>query len=944
MQSNKQNDAATDRRIRVVYDHLDSGNNKKALQEIDKLLKKNSDLVIAKALKALALVRLGNAKDSRQYVDEVIKDCPTSICILKFLRLCLYELNLNDKVCLAYENAFRKEPTNEDLFAQLYMAYAIDGEFKKQNLITMNLSKSFPHKNYRFWSVLSIYMQAINHADQRIALSTLYPLAKRMVEKFENEDQFKESSEVELYLLILEKTGDYNRAIEVIDGKLGKLLNNSIGFVDEQKANYLFNLKKYDQSFDIFVNLIEKNTDAIAYYLKLIEIIKLNDIPNEKNRFVIKLFDLFEQLKPECDFKVRGYYLARIEAVKQVEDLDDQSYAKKEIRSSLPAIDRLLVEYFEVFGCKQAFIYDFFYLNKKYEFSTELISGLINEISQQVQTSTEIKSEENLIRHSNYHALLQTTGHLSNVTKEDRVRNFEQLVNYYNDSLNLKNNFTKTEFNHGDFYLQIAVYYLNELNAEQDDDLILSLILVLEKALRKCTANYTLKVFLIYLYNLIGTTSCSYLTFEKLDIKYILFDSLSYLVFNELYLFGNYFTYSNLLNSSDKFFQTNSKETLDYLSLSYKHGNFAKVIEILRLERRLNYSMQNFQVQLEKIFFDFVATTKNYDQLYNWISTVNLETLERKFDQGIFMDNRDYSIYRTYDRKISVLLKQNQLATYEQALSWIKIRISVLKIIWLIERIVSKRNLAGKESNENELIEELSKVVEQLKESLGSVKCENGVEDVLSGNGLSRMGLNDDLNLCKSISRLKIFLAYSNNYEALFNQINYIQSIMKDGQSNDCLSQLANYLNNKINDLKQFNFNGNTFKQIATYLCDLNCFTDLFSTILVLITLTHKRLKQSTKNRVNLNEFNQFISKLEQSLNNLIAHLKSIDLNTNLTKKLEACEIESIVHSNEEQATIKLSKGIKHDIVQNYTNSIKETVDILSTKSKHLSALQKAKN
>lgn len=881
-------------------------------------MKKNNDLVIAKVLKALALVRLGNTKESRQFVDEVIKNCPTSICILKFLRLCLYELNLNDKVCQTYENAFRKEPTNEDLFAQLYMAYAIDGEFKKQNLITMNLSKSFPQKAYRFWSVLSIYMQAINHPDQTIAKSTLYPLAKRMVEKFESEDQFKEPAEVELYLLILDKTGDYNRAIELIDGKLGKLLSNSIGFVDQQKADYLFGLKKYDQAFDLYVNLIEKNTDAISYYLKLIEIIKLNDIPNEKNRFVIKLFDLFEQLKPECDYKVRGYYLARIELIKQVEDLDEQSYAKNEIRNHLPSIDKLLIEYFEVFGIKQAFIYDFFYLNKKYEFSAELISGLASAIGQQVQQSSEIKDEENLIKHSNYQAFLQTTGHLINATKEDRIRNFEQLVNYYNDSLNLKNNFTKTEFNHGDFYLQIAVYYLNELDAEQDDELILSLILVLEKALRKCTANYTLKVFLIYLYNLIGATSCSYLTFEKLDIKYILYDSLSYLVFNELYLFGNYFTYSNLLNSSDKFFQTNSKEMLDYLSLPYRHGNFTKVIEILKLERRLNYSMQNFQVQLEKIYFDFVSVTRNYDQLYNWISTVNVETLERKFDQGIFIDNRDYSIYRTYDSKISDLLKQNQLETYDQTLNWTKIRILVLKVIWLVERIVSRRNLS-KETGEAQLVDELNKATELLRQNLSSVRSANGVVDVLSGNGLSsKLCLKDELNLCQSVSRLKTFLDYTNNYQAFLDQVEYIRSIISDGKSTD-LNPLFSHLNDKIHSLKQFNFNENTFKQIATYLCDLNCFTDLFSTILILITLTHKKLKQLAKNRTYATDFNQFLNKLENAINSLIAHLKSIDLNTNLNRKL-SCEIEHIVYSNEEQVSVAINRHFQlPDLIANLT-------------------------
>lgn len=790
------------------------------------------------------------------------------------------------------------------------MAYAIDGEFKKQNLITMNLSKKFPLKPYRFWSVLSIYMQALNSSDQQLASTTLLPLAKRMVEKFEADDQFRSASEVELYLLILEKLNDYKKAIEIIDGKLGKLLSNSIGFVDKQKADYLLKLKKYDQAFDIYVSLIEKNTDLINYYLQLIEIIKLNDNLNEKNKFVIKLFDLFEQLKPECDFKVRGYYLARIELIKQVEQLNDQSYAKKEVMSNMPSIDSLLVEYFEVFGIKQAFIYDFFYLIKKYEFKPELIEKVVNEIGQQVQTINKTENEDSLIKHSNYQALLQTTGCLSIKSKEDKIKNLKNLVEYYNESFNLKNMFTKTEFNHGDFYLQIAVYYLNQLDAEEDDDLILSLIALLEKALRKCTANYTLKVFLIHLYNLVGATSCSYQTFEKLDIKYILYDSLSYLVFNELYLFGNYFTYSNLLNSSEKFYQNNSKETLDYLALSYKHGNFSKVIEILNLEKRLNFSLQNFQIQLEKIYFDLVSTTKNYDQLFTWISTVNLENLERKLNENILIDNRDYSIYRTYDSKINEILKANQKSTYNQTLDWSRLRVAVLKVIWSVERIVSKRSYDNKNNSIEEQLNEFEQSVKSLKDNL-KTKNENG-NDALN-NHLNNLSLDDHLILCKSnLSRLKIFLNYSNNYEPILKKIEFIRLIFNNSESNGqasnkptILSELHDYFNDKIENFKQSNFT--RFKQIVKYLLDLNCFNDLFSIFLVLVTLTHKQIKK-TNNKTYATVFNQFLVKLENLTNKLITQLKSMDMNLILNKNLSN-EIDDIVYSNDvQQVNIYLKK------------------------------------
>ena len=51
-------ESIAERRLRHVYDNLDCGWNKKAIQEADKVLKKHPDTLGAKGLKALALVTL----------------------------------------------------------------------------------------------------------------------------------------------------------------------------------------------------------------------------------------------------------------------------------------------------------------------------------------------------------------------------------------------------------------------------------------------------------------------------------------------------------------------------------------------------------------------------------------------------------------------------------------------------------------------------------------------------------------------------------------------------------------------------------------------------------------------------------------------------------------------------------------------------------------------
>ncbi|KAL1444335.1 hypothetical protein MTO96_045569 [Rhipicephalus appendiculatus] len=66
----------SERRLRPVYDYLDNGNHKKALQEAEKLLKKQKDFSCAKALKALALVRLSRSDEALSVLKELQTEAP----------------------------------------------------------------------------------------------------------------------------------------------------------------------------------------------------------------------------------------------------------------------------------------------------------------------------------------------------------------------------------------------------------------------------------------------------------------------------------------------------------------------------------------------------------------------------------------------------------------------------------------------------------------------------------------------------------------------------------------------------------------------------------------------------------------------------------------------------------------------------------------------------
>jgi len=76
-----------------IIDCLDNGNNKKALQETEKLLRKQKDFQCAKVLKCLALLRLGRNKESADLLSEVHSEMPIDDSTLQAMTICYREMN-----------------------------------------------------------------------------------------------------------------------------------------------------------------------------------------------------------------------------------------------------------------------------------------------------------------------------------------------------------------------------------------------------------------------------------------------------------------------------------------------------------------------------------------------------------------------------------------------------------------------------------------------------------------------------------------------------------------------------------------------------------------------------------------------------------------------------------------------------------------------------------
>ncbi|XP_037088789.1 N-alpha-acetyltransferase 25, NatB auxiliary subunit-like [Pollicipes pollicipes] len=174
--------SVSERRLRPIYDSLDCGNSKKALQEADRLLKKQPNFACAKVLRALALLRLDRQEESRRIVEAVVAELPTDDNSLQALTICYKELHEPHKICELYEAVVKKEPTNEEFHSHLFMAFVRVLNYKKQQQTAMALYKAWPKNPYYFWAVMSILMQAIDVEEGSLMSRTLaLQLAERML-------------------------------------------------------------------------------------------------------------------------------------------------------------------------------------------------------------------------------------------------------------------------------------------------------------------------------------------------------------------------------------------------------------------------------------------------------------------------------------------------------------------------------------------------------------------------------------------------------------------------------------------------------------------------------------------------------------------------------------------------------------------------------------------
>jgi len=294
---------------------------RKALTEIDRLLKKQSNFTACKALKCLVLLKLDRPDEARSLANELEALAASSTRTappgdasnvdentLTFLAQYYKDLREYHKVVSLYESAIKREPTSEELLCSLFMAYVRVKDYKNQVLIAQKLYKQTRKIPYHNWAVISVLLQ-IDENSQQLKQTLYIPMTLKMLEKEffdENLQQTKLFGEIEclLYLYTLELKEDFLKALQFVTKHVDALTKSPsnesmlpVYFAHEKFLIYNYKNSNFEKTYELAKEYLKEDNYLWNWYEVLFDTFfrfdetKQQELVEDLHQFILSKYE-----------------------------------------------------------------------------------------------------------------------------------------------------------------------------------------------------------------------------------------------------------------------------------------------------------------------------------------------------------------------------------------------------------------------------------------------------------------------------------------------------------------------------------------------------------------------------------------------------------------------------------------------------------------------------
>ncbi|KAI0519826.1 hypothetical protein KFK09_007287 [Dendrobium nobile] len=634
-----------ERRVRPIWDAVDSRQFKTALKLSAALLAKHPNSPYAIALKALILERTGRLEEALSVcleAKELLHSSNLNMVqmddlTLSTLQIVFQRLDRLDLATQCYEHACRKFPNNLELLMGLFNCYVREYSFVKQQQTAIKLYKIVAEERFLLWAICSIQLQVLCSSGGEKLLS----LAEALLKKHIASHSLHEPEAVVMYISILEQQARYEDALDILSGNLGSLIGIEVDRLRLQ-GRLLARACNYTAAAEIYQKVLQARPDDWGSFLNYLGCLLGTDFSwstsgssqlcssdnvdfqgGKSTNLPLEVFDsriesalsFVQKLQMEVhDGLARCPYLASIEIERQCR-LRGKTDAK---------LLEALLNYFQRFGHLSCFASDLeCFSSTLTQTERAEIFGRFIEISESSKHSPLKKLGQAIT----IFKLDEVFGFLTVLPVEELVETSTKMVDVYCKNLVLSSDLDPQENMHGEELLQMASSALVMLYwRTRCYGYLLEALLVLEFGLNIRKYVWQYKLSLVHLYSYVNALPLAYEWYGTLDTKNILLETVSHHIMPQLFVSPLWSETSALLKDYLKFMDDYLREAADLTFLAYRHRNYSKVIEFVQFKDRLEHSNQYLAARTEYWILQLKQETNTLEEA---------ECILEKLDRGM---------------------------------------------------------------------------------------------------------------------------------------------------------------------------------------------------------------------------------------------------------------------------------------------------------------------
>ncbi|KIY43365.1 actin cytoskeleton organization protein [Fistulina hepatica ATCC 64428] len=631
--------AALDRQIRLIYDAIDTGSNKSAIVSCTKFLKKHPNNQLVKALKSLALVRAQKVEESLALCDEVLASKPTNEAVLTAMMHVLRALGRNLDMVAMFEEAYKQQPTNDDLGAQTFFANVRAGRWKSAQQIASKMFKQFNDDKYLYWSVVSAVLQANDPLTPANMRMILYKLAGRLLQS-SSTPSYVTPDRFHLHLSVLRELGQFEEAHILLNTDIGKsicttsLICNEVrrdiwrakGLILEEGQDAAQRImEKHDRNYLEFMSVL----DATFSYVAAEE--NAENAAEQCAKHIAKTRELMQQIGTSDGRKDRSAHLALVE-------LEHRAIQHGVVSDPSGLLGQLRI-YFDLFGNKTCCFEDL----KPFALHGDHLAQWRAFLQAFTESFTTL---DELSRNINSHKLLRYNLP-EQPTLESELASVSLLAEQYVQALPLGEGLPATELQPSDDLAVLASNVLVNLwTMTGDVKYLYAAVTLLEYGLMKSKQSYAMRLTAIRIYRLLVAPAQALEHYRGLNIKQVQLDTLSHYFLSRGSTFSlaslGDLTISSECQETVQIYLSNTQETGEFVTRAFTTEKYSQIPEFITFEDRLDNSLQRDLVKMEHLRMRLAHEPVSND-------IVDMELLELKFIFDRFHhDNRDFDVLPSY--------------------------------------------------------------------------------------------------------------------------------------------------------------------------------------------------------------------------------------------------------------------------------------------------------